>query len=139
MPLVSSPPRLASLGPVLTLGLRRRRQTPNVVKLAGASDGRHVIHLAFSTQGGPKGDLNVLYALTSALLVPEADEAIIITQFDANWTAPVNDGVLGHSEFQLGHDNAAAHRIVVAEGLNPRAVLVTGLLTNTLYQLTGSL
>ena len=37
----------------------------------GVGDGgRHVIHLAFSSKGGPNADLNILYALTSALLSP---------------------------------------------------------------------
>lgn len=111
---------------------------PTVVKLADASDGRHLIHLAFSERAGPSGNANVLYGLTSALLKPEADEAVMIAEFDANWTAPLLGGEVGQTEFQLGHDNAAAHRITVAEGLHPRALLVTGLLTNTLYQISGS-
>lgn len=111
---------------------------PQVVKLSTPGDERHVIHLAFSEQGGPSGRANVMYALTSSLLAPEADETVMIQQFDASWSAPVFDGEVGYNEVQLSGDNSAAHRIVVAENLSPRCLLVTGLLSNTIYQISGT-
>jgi len=110
---------------------------PLVVKLSGPGDDRRIIHMAFSTKGGKSRSRNVLYALTSALLVPKADEAVMVQEFDANWTNPISDGEVGQNEIKLSTDHSAAHRIVVAENLKPRSILVTGLLTNSIEQISG--
>jgi len=113
---------------------------PEIVKLntnSGFDDDRRIIHMAFSVRGGVSGRSNVLYALTSSLLYPKADEAIIINEFDKNWSAFKPDGEVGFDEVKLTRDNSAAHRITVAENLQPRSLLVTGLSTGTIFQMSG--
>lgn len=104
----------------------------------GVQAPRYVIHLAFSTNGGDEGGANVLYALTSSLLHAEAAEEVLTFEFDEGWecgTGP--SGRVGARSFRLPRDNTAAHRIVVAEAHTPRSILVTGLASQSLFQLHG--
>ena len=95
------------------------------------------IHMAFSSHAGPRGDINAMYVLTSSLLSPQSAEAVIVQEFDETWSGP-RDGEVGHQEIILPTANSAAHRLTVAETTRPRSILVTGLLSNTLYQISGN-
>jgi len=106
-------------------------------RLGGPADaGLHTIHVAFSATGGPHRDTNVMYVLTSALLTPGSVEAVIVQEMDEDWVLPV-DGAVGHQKIVLTSVNSAAHRIAIAESTEPRSILVSGLLSNTLYQISG--
>jgi len=113
---------------------------PLIFKDLGSGEGdgeRHVIHVAFSTKGGASGKVNVLYALTTALLAPGATESVIILEMDANWESGVLDGEVGRQEVVLPTRNSAAHRIAVVDTVTPHSVLVSGLLTNSVFQIMG--
>ena len=58
---------------------------------------RFVIHLAYSSRGGDRGDANVLYALTSSLVHPEATEEVLAYEFDAAWERGVERGRVRHA------------------------------------------
>lgn len=104
----------------------------------GQGDGsRHIIHMAFSSKGGASGTANVLYALTSALLAPGATESVIMLEMDENWESAKFDGEVGRQEIVLPTRNSAAHRIAVVDSVSPHSLLVTGLLTNNVFQIMG--
>ena len=44
---------------------------------------------------------------------------------------------MNHQKIVLPSTHSAAHRIAIAENIRPRSILVTGLLTNVVYQITG--
>eukprot|EP00964_Phaeocystis_antarctica_P097540 scaffold63649_cov60-Phaeocystis_antarctica.AAC.6 len=94
------------------------------------------IHMAFSSHAGPNGNANAMYVLTSSLLSPLSAEAVIVQEFDDAWEKPFN-GEVGHQKIILPTANGAVHRIAIAETTRPRCILVTGLLSNTLYQISG--
>ena len=77
-----------------------------------------------------------MYVLTSSLLAPDGTEAVIVQEFDEAWDRPIY-GEVGHQQILLPTKHSAAHRITVAESTNPRSILVTGLLSNSLYQIQG--
>jgi hypothetical protein len=105
---------------------------------SGQDDGsRHVIHMAFSSKGGPSGTANVLYALTSALLDHGATESVIMLEMDERWENARLDGEVGRQEIVLPTRNSAAHRVAVVDTVSPHSVVVTGLLTNTIFQIMG--
>ena len=96
------------------------------------------IHIAFSTKGGASGKANVMYVLTSSLLDPHGTEAVIVQEFDKHWNEPITKGgEVNYQKIVLPSTNSAAHRLAVAENIRPRSILVTGLLTNVVYQITG--
>lgn len=99
---------------------------------------RFVIHLAYSSRGGDRGDANVLYALTSSLVHPEATEEVLAFEFDSAWERGVERGRVGtRRAWRLPQRNTAAHRIIVADTHTPRSLFVTGLATQTVFQLHG--
>ena len=62
---------------------------------------------------------------------------MLACEFDWAWRAP-HDGRVGcRRALALPRPNTAAHRVVVAEGLTPRSLLVTGLASQELYQFHG--
>ena len=58
-------------------------------------------------------------------------------EMDAKWEKGVLDGVVGRQEITLPSRNSAAHRIAVVDTVSPHSVLVTGLLTNSIFQVMG--
>ena len=72
------------------------------------------------------------------LTSPERTEALLDTLLASPGAATAKlDGEVGRQEVVLPTRNSAAHRITVVDTVTPHSVLVTGLLTNNIFQIMG--
>jgi hypothetical protein len=100
---------------------------------------RPFIHMAFSMHGGR----NTMYAISSSLAdnktvfegQPRTEEALFSLDFSPDWSAYYPDSLKVVPLRGPRPDGNALHRVVIAETLDPRSVLVTGLLTNKLFRI----
>ena len=100
---------------------------------------REIIHMAFSTMGGPSGDKNMMYLLSSSIANEHTYEAVIALEMTADFTALRTNGI--RREVFLPAEHGAVHRMSVAElsgshsATFKRSLLVSGLKANCLYQI----
>jgi len=109
-------------------------------QINGTSDAwpRPFIHMAFSIHDGR----NTMYAISSSLADPAfkgqplTEEALFSLDFSPDWSTHYPDSLKIVPLQGPSPDGNALHRVVIAETLDPRSVLVTGLLTNKLFRIS---
>lgn len=112
---------------------------PRVSAAAAASAAgrvRRTIHLAFDTHLLNGTQTNVMYVLTSSLLLPSSNavrEEVFGFAFDATWDVLLRKTPI--YEIPLPLLNSATHRIAVGSANGRRSLLVTGLLADVVYQI----
>lgn len=103
---------------------------------AGAGRVRRTIHLAFDTHLLNGTQTNVMYVLTSSLLLPSSTavrEEVFGFTFDATWDVLLRKTPI--YQIPLPVFNSATHRIAVGSVNGRRSLLVTGLLADVVYQI----
>ena len=122
----------------LLLRFRPGTVVPDPFEQIGALGRRRTIHLAFATHrlDGSKG--NVMYVLTSSLLLnvtSPATEEVVGFLFDDSWDQLVSSKPVLQVALPVQH--TAAHRIALAEPAAgaSRSLIVTGLVANALFQI----
>jgi len=89
--------------------------------------------------GGPSGDKNMMYLLSSSIANEHTYEAVIALEMTADFTALRTNGI--RREVFLPAEHGAVHRMSVAElsgshsATFKRSLLVSGLKANCLYQI----
>ena len=103
---------------------------------------RRTIHVAFATERLDGTKANMIYVLTSSLLIPKttpAIEEVIGYELDDEWNdvaAETGGAPVLHVTLPVQH--SATHRIALAEPTHAgaaRSLIVTGLATSVLFQL----
>lgn len=104
------------------------------------SEKRRTIHLAFALADVDGTKVNMMYVLTSSLLLPGTDpavEEVSAFAFDKSWDHMVGTGAVWRARLPVPH--SASHRIAVVDdrggGTRTRSILVTGLLADVVYQI----
>jgi hypothetical protein len=128
----------------MLLRFRAGAIVPEPFEQIGALGKRRTIHLAFATRRLDGSDGNVMYVLTSSLLLERstpATEEVIGFLFDKNWDALLQEEPVLQVTLPLQH--TASHRIALADTSASevdhrnatRSIIVTGLLASVLFQI----
>ena len=100
---------------------------------------RRTIHLAFGTRRLDGTKANMMYVLTSSLLLPHtqpATEEVVAYEFDEAWDAPNSEEPAWAVTLPVQH--SATHRIALAAPARDgaaRSLLVSGLVSSVLFQI----